>query len=453
MEKIQEVMYLPSLRCNLKCKHCGENQNVKAEDEIDCIQVLEQMKNSIMLDVTTIVITGGEPFLNRNLSYFITEAIKTTKFYFDITSNGFYHKEIQNMVIQVEEKDRSRISFSISIDGLERTHNQIRRNSDSFARAIETVKILVKYGIRVSINTVVQESNLHELDKLKMYIKEISPLIVHSFIPLAVDIAGDSEQIYTEEYQRIMWKHSANTVDKKKILSKGNYKLHNCHAGEKNIVIGPDGKMYACLTGAYYKGDELREEFCFGDLKKSTFDEILLDTERRDKVQNKTVMMCEGCSNPCEINREQNLFGKKVSITQTELPLLFKLGESEQIGKAILDYSGWYPIERYDEKHSLCWQGDIKASAFLMIEEASSISISYRKFMPNVKVKILINGKEAFIDYEERSQNTVIVNIPPTKDRYIIITFLANELVSPSNVYASEDYRCLGIGLEGMDIL
>ena len=51
MEKIQEVMYLPSLRCNLKCKHCGENQNVKAEDEIDCIQVLEQMKNSIMLDV------------------------------------------------------------------------------------------------------------------------------------------------------------------------------------------------------------------------------------------------------------------------------------------------------------------------------------------------------------------------------------------------------------------
>lgn len=63
MEKIQEIIYLPSVRCNLNCKHCGEKQDITKEMEMNSGDILCKLAESSLIDSSmTIAISGGEPF-------------------------------------------------------------------------------------------------------------------------------------------------------------------------------------------------------------------------------------------------------------------------------------------------------------------------------------------------------------------------------------------------------
>lgn len=220
--KIKEILYLPSLRCNLNCKHCGEIQDVGKEQEIAGQIILQQIEKSLLIENMTISISGGEPFLNTTLPEFIIEGLKRTQHRFEITSNGYFLKEIEETVKGIETKNRDRVIFHISIDGMEKVHNKIRRNKKSFYKAVETVKYLSGQRIAVCINTVVQKDNLYELDKMTDFFKNISDAITLSFIPMSTDISGGLwDDIYTTEYQSVLWKHTSTDLDKKKILSKG----------------------------------------------------------------------------------------------------------------------------------------------------------------------------------------------------------------------------------------
>lgn len=98
MEKIQEIIFLPSLRCNLNCKHCGEIQDVRKDQEVDCLMVLQQLESSILLEKgLTISVSGGEPFLNPSFVSFLSEGVKRTDFCFHVTTNGYYYQDIKKL--------------------------------------------------------------------------------------------------------------------------------------------------------------------------------------------------------------------------------------------------------------------------------------------------------------------------------------------------------------------
>lgn len=451
MEKIQEIIYLPSVRCNLNCKHCGEKQDITKEMEMNSGDILCKLAESSLIDSSmTIAISGGEPFLNLSLEQFILNGIRNTKFKFGVTTNGYFYDRIKQIVSQIEHKNRERLTFNISIDGVEKTHNKIRRNSYSFQNALKTIKYLVNEGLCVNINTVVQTDNIYELEELKAYFRKISPDIMVNFIPFATDIGEKDCGVYTSEYQERLWKYETSLLDKKKILSKGKFGVKGCHAGEKNIVIGPDGKVYVCLTGAYYKGKDERNKFCIGDLKEHTLDEILADRDKRSDVYAQTVIFCKGCSNPCELNREVNLYGQSLGISQTEISTAYQLDTQRRVGCALIDYCGWNDIERYEDGSCLCWSCDFVSKVFVAnIEKNKKIGISYRKLIKEAKVKILINGKEVYVDSNSDLQRKIVVDIPSEiKKDSLEIKFVIDIIETPFELFKSEDHRSLGIGIE-----
>ena len=129
MEKIQELIYLPSVRCNLNCRHCKEIQDIKKDSEADGYEILKKFKESFMIqDNMTIIISGGEPFLNSSFEEFILKGLKDTKYTFDITTNGYFGELIWDIIQKVQISDRERLVFHVSVDGMEMTHNKIRRN-------------------------------------------------------------------------------------------------------------------------------------------------------------------------------------------------------------------------------------------------------------------------------------------------------------------------------------
>ena len=451
MDKIQEIIYLPSVRCNLNCKHCGEDQDVTRKMELNGKDVLTKIAESCLIDNTIMIeISGGEPFLNLSLEQFVLEGIQSTKYRFGITSNGYFYDRIKKMVSQIEEKERDRLIFNISIDGMEKTHNEIRRNPHSFQNAVKTVKYLVNKRINVSVNMVVQTENINELEMLQNYFGDISPDIKINFIPFAVDIGEEKCNIYTSEYQEKLWKYDISLLDRKKILSKGRFGVKTCHAGNKNIVIGPDGNVYVCLTGAYYKGKNERNKFCIGNLKESTLDEILLDREKREEIYTSVVTCCTGCSNPCELNREVNIYGKSLELLPNEIDRAFQLDVERRIGCALVDYSGWNEIERCEDGRKLCWSCDFVSRVFIVNDNLNEkLRITYRKLVEGACTKIAINGKAVYTECNLELCNTVVLNIPSNiQSKMLTISFITDTVKTPFEALGSEDHRCLGIGIE-----
>lgn len=445
---INEIIFLPSLRCNLNCMHCGENQDVKREEEINCLDVLEQIRSSYLFNGNSIIITGGEPFLNDSLSYFLVKGIEETEYTFHVTSNGFYTEKISQVIEQISAQKRNRLLFSISIDGMEHTHNNIRRNHQSFNNAIRTVEYLVRQGITTGINTVVQKQNLTEIEELKKYMHSLSHSVLHSIIPLSIDISETEENIYTEEYKKICWENITTHIDKKKILSNGKYGVKSCHAGIQNIVIAADGKVYPCLTGGFYRGKEKRLAFCIGDLKKRTLDEILL-SEARENVFENEVKRCQGCTNPCEVNREVGLFGQKVSLLDNEVGEAMEFDKNNRFGDALLDYTGWHTIETDGQNGHLCWSSENIAKLFV---QGDKLTIKYRKLIHEQKLKILIDEKEILIR-DDSVCGSLEIQLPDKGKDYSMVVFLVDKVLVPAELHMNADVRPLGIALEDVSLL
>lgn len=452
MEKIQEIIFLPSLRCNLNCKHCGEIQDVRKDQEVDCLMVLQQLESSILLEKgLTISVSGGEPFLNPSFVSFLSEGVKRTDFCFHVTTNGYYYQDIKKLTEAIFlPGGMDRLAFHVSIDGLEKNHNKIRRNGQSFQNAVRSVRYLAESGTPVSINTVMQMDNLDELEAVKEYFQSISPLITVHFIPFAADIGEEKSNPYTKEYMEKTWKYAETDLDKKRILSGGHYGVERCHAGERNIVIGAEGNVYACLTGAYYKDACRRAGFCYGNLKENTLDGILTDCSRRKKVYETSVRRCSGCTNPCEVNREAGLFGQKPYLSSDEICTAMKLEKELRFGISLLDYSGWHSIERYQDGNCLCWSSETVAKIFVPAEGCHILNICYRKLNLKSVIKIFVNGAETFTDKEEIARRTVLLEMPLFEENYVTITFLTDKLYSPRELFGSSDDRMLGIGLEAV---
>ncbi|MHA1292691.1 MAG: SPASM domain-containing protein, partial [Promethearchaeota archaeon] len=67
------------------------------------------------------------------------------------------------------------IEVFVSIDGLERSHNDFR-NADCFKASIEGIKLLLERGIDVSINTMIHKKNLKEFDDMLKLLNSIGKI-------------------------------------------------------------------------------------------------------------------------------------------------------------------------------------------------------------------------------------------------------------------------------------
>lgn len=408
---INEVIFLPSVRCNLNCKHCGQIQDIKEEDEIDCSLVLKKLNESLFLKTNHIVVSGGEPFLNDTFGDFIVSVMKEGRFMMSITSNGFFTEKIKNVVRKIPRRERHRIVFAISVDGLADVHNRIRGNKNSFSYAVETVKMLSHYGISVNINVVAQESNIHILDDMQSFFSAIHENIYLAVIPIAIDISKsgiknlsnsefdmknmaampNNNDTYTDEYREILWKKMSSQMRKKILASRGRYFIprHCCTAGNDNILINADGSVFTCLTGATYKIGR-KNDFLIGNLKDKTLDEIFSDVEKREKVRC-NVLECDGCSNPCELDRAIR-HGKSINFSADEIDFVYRHEKKARVGDALLDLGDWYEVEQ-NGSNSWCWSAK-KCAKIFVPAKSRKIRISYFKFNNSQNVKIIYRGGE-----------------------------------------------------------
>ncbi len=155
-----------TMRCNENCIHCGSRCGEVTSEELP-VEVykrfLDEIKEDFGIKDKMLCITGGEPLLRKEF-FEIMEYAHSLGFHWGMTSNGtLIDRECARKL-----KNAGMGTISISIDGLEATHDAFRRTPGGYKKAMQGISNLIEEGgfKNIQVTTVVTHQNIGELDAL-----------------------------------------------------------------------------------------------------------------------------------------------------------------------------------------------------------------------------------------------------------------------------------------------
>ena len=165
--ELKMLFWETTLRCNAKCKHCGSRAGEgQYEDELTTDEIkkaFEQIATDFDPRLMWVYVTGGEPLVRKDLSE-VMEYATGLGFHWGMTTNGMLFND-QN----INDLRRAKLeAVSISIDGLEKTHDTFRGVEGSYNKIIGNIKKLQKanYLQSLQVTTVFSKHNIDEIDEL-----------------------------------------------------------------------------------------------------------------------------------------------------------------------------------------------------------------------------------------------------------------------------------------------
>lgn len=292
--------------CNLKCRHCGSgclstNRNYLPFETAQ--KVLDEVAKEYDASQIFICITGGEPILNKDLFKIIAYS-KHLNFSCGITTNGTLLSE----TVGEQFKKAGLDTISISLDGLEETHNNFRCSPNAFQQALTGIRNAKKAGLYPEVVTVVHKNNLKELDILYEFLcdEKIESWKIANIEPIGRAKDNSSMFLNAHEYKMLLdfVKRTRFHPDNKMEINLGcshylgmqyEYMVRDfyfqCGAGTKIASVMANGDIGACL-------DIERNELTIqGNIYKDSFVDVWknrFDIFRQDKAELNP--QCKQCS-------------------------------------------------------------------------------------------------------------------------------------------------------------
>lgn len=283
-------------KCPLKCIHCLNNSGKRGYVELSTEQWKNIFKDLHELGVQKINLTGGEVFSRNDFleildyccSHFIAVAIN---------SNGFY---IDENTAKILKKYKNNIVFQISLDGNKENHNKIRGNAESFDRAINAIKYLVKYKVSVSVAMTCNKYNIDDVEFVTKLVKTLGANQINISRTIEEGRAKNrhlSENVEIEKILDVIRKMRnkyadkfffvADPDDKMPYIESGRDKI--CGAGKMMVCIHENGDISPCLSMPYILGNVIMEKM--KDIFMYDRWKVFSDLNRPSSVY------CSGCTN------------------------------------------------------------------------------------------------------------------------------------------------------------
>jgi radical SAM enzyme (rSAM/lipoprotein system) len=265
-------------RCNLNCRHCGSDcsahDTAKDLPFEDFLKAILPLKKAYKSGSITVAITGGEPLLREDLPQCGTE-LRKNGFRWGIVTNGYGYTP------QMHEKllASGMGSITVSLDGLESSHNWLRANEQSFARAVDAIKLAASSKrLNYDIVTCVNQKNINELEAIKEFLISLNVKAWRLFTitPIGRAANNDDMSLRSEQIKQLMdFIVQARSDNRMKTSFSceaytGDYELKIrdgyffCRAGIQIASVLIDGSISACpnnsrsfIQGNIYKDDFL----------------------------------------------------------------------------------------------------------------------------------------------------------------------------------------------------
>lgn len=278
---LHELNYLfweCTTRCNLNCKHCGSdcfkdslNQDMPLNDFLSALDTIEKVSRNF-----TVVLTGGEPLLRKDIELCGRE-IRKRNMRWSMVSNGFLYTEEKHVSLL----NAGLGALTISLDGLEDSHNWLRNNDKSFER-VDTAIALAASSSRLNFDVVtcVNKKNFHELNDIKAYLISKGVKAWRLFTIIPIGRAKDDPDMFLNDKELTELMEFITRSRKKKELDvkfscegyvgKYEWKVRDtgffCRAGINIGSILIDGSISACPN--------IDRSFAQGNIYNNNFYEI-----------------------------------------------------------------------------------------------------------------------------------------------------------------------------------
>jgi len=146
--------------CPLDCWHCSVRN--RSDSALGRSHVIESIKWLVEKGTSSIALTGGEPFLSRDLTAYLD--MLTPPVEAQIYSSGYgLDDELAETLSRYPN-----LQVLISIDHSDPSkHDQLRGHRGAYARAHESLNLLRRAGLRVNVSTLVTHERIvsGELDR------------------------------------------------------------------------------------------------------------------------------------------------------------------------------------------------------------------------------------------------------------------------------------------------
>jgi sulfatase maturation enzyme AslB (radical SAM superfamily) len=133
--------------CNLRCHHCfiSCTPTNKSFGYLSLEDVKRRLEESAPLGVKEYYFTGGEPFLNPEMTAMLVETLRYGPA--TVLTNGTVLKPEWLVTLrEAERRSRYSLEFRVSIDGFSPESNDPIRGKGTFERAMAGVRKLVEHG-------------------------------------------------------------------------------------------------------------------------------------------------------------------------------------------------------------------------------------------------------------------------------------------------------------------
>ncbi|MCA2982072.1 MAG: radical SAM protein [Myxococcaceae bacterium] len=161
------VVWELTLACDQPCTHCGSRAGTAREGELTTDKALAVVGELAALGTREVVLIGGEAYLHPGFLD-VVAALKEAGIRPVLTTGG---RGVDRR-LAFAMAGAGLYQASVSLDGLEATHDLMRASRGSFAAATAAMGFLREAGVRVSANTNVNRLNVGDLEGLYEHLRD-----------------------------------------------------------------------------------------------------------------------------------------------------------------------------------------------------------------------------------------------------------------------------------------
>jgi radical SAM enzyme (rSAM/lipoprotein system) len=168
----------------------------------DFLQAILPITRVYKSDDITIVITGGEPLLRKDL-ILCGKALREYGFRWGIVTNGYGYTFDMHAKLLAAGMG----TITLSLDGLENSHNWLRSNRKSFENAVKALDLIVSSkGLTYDVVTCVNRKNINELSELKEFLisKKVKAWRLFTIAPIGRAANNNDMLLTSDELKQLM---------------------------------------------------------------------------------------------------------------------------------------------------------------------------------------------------------------------------------------------------------
>jgi radical SAM enzyme (rSAM/lipoprotein system) len=273
----------------------------------DFLNAIDQISGIVNPNKTMIALTGGEALMRKDLEN-VGLGLYKRGFPWGFVTNGMLlTKQRLDALLNAGLR-----SVTVSLDGLENSHNWLRQSEKSFENAFNAIKLLTAVpNLVYDVVTCVNQRNFGELEQIKdlLISAGVERWRLFTIIPIGRAKEQDELQL-TPVLFKAMFEFIKQTRKENRIKLNygcegflGNYEMDVrdyfffCRAGITTASILADGSISAC--------PDLRENFIQGNIYQDNFKDVWENKYQifRDKSWTKTGLCADcNCYKYCEGN-------------------------------------------------------------------------------------------------------------------------------------------------------